>query len=54
MLNKQLLIECLQEEADFYKNVTDERGTAYRQMNLALIDEINSGRFDVKEIEGND
>jgi hypothetical protein len=49
MIDKNKLIECLQDEADFYKGVTDERGAAIRECNLVLIEEINSGRFDIEE-----
>lgn len=50
-IDKQKLIDCLRKEADFYKGVTDARGCAIREMNLALIDEVESGRFDKENKE---
>ncbi|MEF2243986.1 hypothetical protein [Paenibacillus sp. IITD108] len=49
MLDKEKLLECLQDEVNCYEGATDERSKVIVEMNQSLIDEINSGRFDTGE-----
>lgn len=48
MLDKEKLLEALRKEADFYQYNSDDWGRASYEMNVALIQDIESGKFDVK------